>query len=79
MLTLRRIPTVYQYIYPLSSYQYRLKSRKSNNDESKQKSTQNNEDQRLDFEQKNKKQSIKRNEFYLIYSILNVFYFFLQR
>ena len=57
MLTLRRVSTVYQYIYPLSSYQYRLKSRKSINDESKQKSNENND------EQKNRKQSNKRKEF----------------
>ncbi|UJR26860.1 hypothetical protein I4U23_008171 [Adineta vaga] len=33
MLTLRRVSTVYQYLYPFSSYQYRLQSRKSGNDD----------------------------------------------
>ena len=35
MLALRRISTVYQHLYPLSLYQYRYKSKTSNNDESK--------------------------------------------
>jgi hypothetical protein len=69
MLALRRVSSIYQYIYPLSSYQYRFNSKKSTNDESKQKSTHLNEEL-LDFEQKNsntsrniiknKKQSIAR-------------------
>ncbi|CAF0782066.1 unnamed protein product [Adineta ricciae] len=33
MLTLRRVSIVYQYLYPLSSYQYRFKSRKSSNED----------------------------------------------
>jgi hypothetical protein len=52
MLALRRVSTIYQYIHPLSSYQYRLKSKKSTNDESKQKPTHLSEEL-LDFEQKN--------------------------
>lgn len=48
MLTLRRVSTIYQYIYPLSSYQYRLKSK-----ESKPKTSQFNEEL-LNFEQKNR-------------------------
>jgi hypothetical protein len=39
MLALRRVSIISQYIHPLSSYQYRFKSKKSTNDETKQKST----------------------------------------
>ncbi|CAF1171697.1 unnamed protein product [Rotaria sordida] len=52
MLTLRRISTLYQYIYPLASYQYRFKSKQSTDDESKQKSSHLNEEL-LNFERKN--------------------------
>lgn len=60
MLTLRRISTIYQYIYPLSSYQFRLKSK-----DSKPKSTQFNEES-LDFEQKkfNTPRNIVKNKKY---------------
>jgi len=67
MLALRRVSSIYQYIHPLSSYQYRFKSKKSTNDESKQKSTQLSEEL-LDFEQKgsNIPQNISRNKKYSI-------------
>jgi len=39
MLTLRRVSSIYQYIHPLSSYQYRFKSKNSTNDDSTQKPT----------------------------------------
>ncbi|CAF3432969.1 unnamed protein product [Rotaria sp. Silwood1] len=52
MLTLRRVSTLYQYIYPLTSYQYRFKSKQSTDDESKQKSSRLNEEL-LNFERKN--------------------------
>lgn len=51
MLTLRRVSTIYQYIHPLSSYQYRYRSKKSTDDESKQKSTRISEEL-LNFERK---------------------------
>jgi hypothetical protein len=72
MLALRRISTFYQYIHPLSSYQYRYKSKKSTNDESKPKANPLSEEL-LDFERKdsnasrniikNKKQPIARKLF----------------
>jgi hypothetical protein len=60
MLALRRVSSIYQYIHPLSSYQYRFKSKKSTNDESKQQSTHLSEEI-LDFEQKGS--NIPRNIF----------------
>jgi hypothetical protein len=51
MLALRRVSTVCQYIQPLSSYQYRYKSKKSSNDEAKSRTTSLNEEI-LDFERK---------------------------
>ncbi|CAF0884424.1 unnamed protein product [Adineta steineri] len=53
MLALRRVSTIYQYTHPLSSYQYRFRSKKStNDDESKPNSTHFNEEL-LNFERKN--------------------------
>ncbi|CAF5149934.1 unnamed protein product, partial [Rotaria magnacalcarata] len=52
MLTLRRISTIYQYLHPLSSCQYRFKSKQSGDDESKGKSSRLSEEL-LNFERKN--------------------------
>ncbi|CAF1256069.1 unnamed protein product [Adineta steineri] len=53
MLALRRVSTIYQYTHPLSSCQYRFRSKKStNDDESKPNSTHFNEEL-LNFERKN--------------------------
>jgi hypothetical protein len=51
MLALRRVSTIYQYIHPLSSYQYRYKSKKSSNDDTKSRTTSLSEEI-LDFERK---------------------------
>lgn len=51
MLTLRRVSTVYQYFHPLSSYQFRFKSKKSSDDDSKKNPSHFNEEL-LKFERK---------------------------
>jgi len=51
MLALRRVSTIHQYIHPLASYQYRFKSKKISNDETKQKPTHLGEEL-IDFERK---------------------------
>jgi len=66
MLALRRVSPIYQYLHPLSSYQYRLKSKKSTNDQSKQKAPSLSKEL-LEFELKDsntssKKQSIPREK-----------------
>ena len=63
MLALRRVSTVYQYLHPLSSYQYRYKSKQSNNDESKAMPFS---EELLDFERKdfNTPRNIQKNKKY---------------
>jgi hypothetical protein len=63
MLALRRVSIISRYIQPLSSCQYRYKSRKSTDDESKQTPTHLNEEL-LNFERKNSNTSrnIYRNK-----------------
>ena len=56
MLTFRRISIIYQYIYPLSSYQYRFESKKTIDDKTRTKSTHFNKEL-LDFERKTSKTS----------------------
>ena len=58
MLTLRRVANIYQYIHPFSSYQYRYKSNKATDDESRSKTTSLTEEL-LEFERKDAK--IPRN------------------
>lgn len=58
MLILRRVANIYQYIHPFSSYQYRYKSKKANDDESRSKTTSLTEEL-LDFDRKDAK--IARN------------------
>ena len=54
MLAVRRFANISQYIHPFSSYQFRYKSRKANDEESKRKSNSFNEEL-LEFERKDAK------------------------